>query len=141
MSKIKVKLPDNSVKEISKGTTAHQVARSIGHRLANSALVAKIDTDLKDLSYRIEKDCNLKFLTGDTPEGHETLLHSAAHLMAQAVKFYWPEAKLTIGPAIENKFYYDFDIDFPFSAIIKKIIGLWPAGADRYCMKYSISIS
>ncbi len=116
MSKIKVKLPDNSVKEISKGTTAHQVAQSIGHRLANSALVAKIDTDLKDLSYRIEKDCNLKFLTGDTPEGHETLLHSAAHLMAQAVKFYWPEAKLTIGPAIENKFYYDFDIDHSFTS-------------------------
>ena len=116
MSKIKVKLPDNSVKEISKGTTAHQVAESIGQRLAKSALVAKIDTDLKDLSYRIEKDCNLKLLTGDTPEGHETLLHSAAHLMAQAVKFYWPEAKLTIGPAIENRFYYDFDIDHSFTS-------------------------
>ena len=111
MSEIKITLPDNSIKKVLKGVTAHQVAESIGEGLARSVLIAKIDGELKDLDVEINNDCELELMTGLSPEGHNTLLHSAAHLMAQAVKEFWPSAKLTIGPAIENRFYYDFDLD------------------------------
>ena len=111
MSEIKITLPDNSIKKVLKGVTAYQVAKSIGEGLARSVLIAKIDGELKDLDVEINNDCELELMTGLSPEGHNTLLHSAAHLMAQAVKEFWPSAKLTIGPAIENRFYYDFDLD------------------------------
>ena len=102
MSLIEITLPDNSIKKVPSGTTSHQIADGIGPRLADAVLVAKIDGVLKDLDRPIKKNCKVELLTGDTPEGHNTLLHSAAHLMAQAVKHFWPQAKLTIGPAIDN---------------------------------------
>ena len=83
--------------------------------MARAVVVAKIDGVLKDLNFSIENDCNLELFTGDSVEGHDTLLHSTAHLMAQAVKDLFPEAKVTIGPTIENGFYYDFDVDIPFT--------------------------
>ena len=77
---------------------------------------------LKDLNYSLEEDCSLELFTGDSPEGHDTLLHSAAHLMAQAVKSLFPKSKVTIGPTIENGFYYDFDVETSFTdEIILKI--------------------
>ena len=97
------------------GTTPQQVADSIGPGLARAVVVAKIDGVLKDLNFSIENDCSLELFTGDSVEGHDTLLHSTAHLMAQAVKDLFPEAKVTIGPTIENGFYYDFDVDIPFT--------------------------
>jgi threonyl-tRNA synthetase len=97
------------------GTTPLEIARSIGPRLAKEAVVARVNGSLRDLTTPLEEDAELVLLTGDTPEGHEVLLHSTAHLMAQAVKALFPEAKVTIGPAIENRFYYDFDIDGTFS--------------------------
>ena len=97
------------------GTTPQEVAESIGPGLARAVVVAKIDGVLKDLNFSIENDCNLELFTGDSVEGHDTLLHSTAHLMAQAVKDLFPEAKVTIGPTIENGFYYDFDVDIPFT--------------------------
>ena len=115
MSKINITLPDDSVKSVPVGISAIEIASQIGPRLASAVLVAMIDDNLKDLDTQLKKDCRLEFFTGDTPEGHNTLLHSAAHLMAQAVKHFWPKAKLTIGPAIENRFYYDFDIDHAFT--------------------------
>jgi len=115
MSKIKIKLPDNSIRNVPTGTTAQDIAEQIGPGLARAVLVAKIDGVLKDLNTPIIEDCSIELLTGDNPEGHNTLLHSAAHLMAQAVKHFWPNAKLTIGPAIENRFYYDFDLDTAFT--------------------------
>ena len=115
MSKIKIKLPDNSIRNVPIGTTAQDIAEQIGPGLARAVLVAKIDGVLKDLNTPIIEDCSIELLTGDNPEGHNTLLHSAAHLMAQAVKHFWPNAKLTIGPAIENRFYYDFDLDTAFT--------------------------
>ena len=97
------------------GTTPQEVAESIGPGLARAVVVAKIDGVLKDLNFSIENDCSLELFTGHSAEGHDTLLHSTAHLMAQAVKDLFPEAKVTIGPTIENGFYYDFDVDIPFT--------------------------
>ena len=115
MNNINITLPDNSVKTFPEGITAQDVADSIGSGLARAVLVAKINGDLKDLNYKILKDSSLELFTGDTPEGHDTLLHSTAHLMAQAVKELYPDAKFTIGPTIENGFYYDFDLDSSFT--------------------------
>ncbi|MDC1038090.1 threonine--tRNA ligase, partial [Candidatus Marinimicrobia bacterium] len=115
MSEINITLPDNSVKTMPISTTSQQVADSIGSRLAHAVVVAKIDGNLIDLNSPLNKDCSLQLFTGDTPEGHDTLLHSTAHLMAQAVKELFPSAKVTIGPTIENGFFYDFDVDVPFS--------------------------
>ena len=115
MSEINITLPDNSVKTMPISTTSQQVADSIGSRLAHAVVVAKIDGNLIDLNSPLDKDCSLQLFTGDTPEGHDTLLHSTAHLMAQAVKELFPSAKVTIGPTIENGFFYDFDVDVPFS--------------------------
>jgi len=115
MNNINITLPDNSVKTFPKGVTAQEIADSIGSGLARAVVVAKIDGSLKDLNYKIFKDSSLELFTVDTPEGHDTLLHSTAHLMAQAVKVLYPNAKFTIGPTIENGFYYDFDLDDSFS--------------------------
>ena len=122
MKNIKITLPDNSIKEVPIGTTPQEVANLIGPGLARAVVVSKVDGNLKDLNYPLDNDCSLQLFTGDTPEGHDTLLHSTAHLMAQAVKVLYPETKVTIGPTIENGFYYDFDVDVPFTdEIIIKI--------------------
>ncbi len=115
MTQIKITLPDNSVRSYKEGVTPQEVADSIGSGLARAVVVAKIDGDLKDLNHPIEQDADLELFTGETAEGHDTLLHSTAHLMAQAVKQLYPDAKVTIGPTIENGFYYDFDLDVSFS--------------------------
>lgn len=115
MNELKITLPDNSTRIVEKGYTPQDVANDIGPGLARSVVVAKVNESLKDLNIPFTEDCHLELLTAETPEGHNTLLHSAAHLMAQAVKFYWPEAKLTIGPAIDNRFYYDFDVEETFT--------------------------
>ena len=122
MSEINITLPDKSVKVLPKGVTPQEVANSIGSGLARAVVVAKIDGELKDLNYSLEEDCTLELFTGDSPEGHDTLLHSTAHLMAQAVKSLFPKSKVTIGPTIENGFYYDFDVETSFTdEIILKI--------------------
>ena len=122
MSEINITLPDKSIKVLPKGVTPQEVANSIGSGLARAVVVSKIDDELKDLNYSLEKDCSLELFTGDSPEGHDTLLHSTAHLMAQAVKSLFPKSKVTIGPTIENGFYYDFDVETPFTdEIILKI--------------------
>ena len=115
MTEININLPDNSVKTMPTGTTSQQVADSIGSGLARAVVVARIDGKLTDLNSPLKQDCSLELFTGETPEGHDTLLHSTAHLMAQAVKELFPETKVTIGPTIENGFFYDFDSDVPFS--------------------------
>ena len=115
MSEINITLPDKSVKVLPKGITPQEVANSIGSGLARAVVVSKIDGELKDLNYSLKEDCSLELFTGDSPEGHDTLLHSTAHLMAQAVKSLFPKSKVTIGPTIENGFYYDFDVETPFT--------------------------
>jgi Threonyl-tRNA synthetase len=111
MHNIIVTLPDNSVKEVPKGTNSQEIASMIGERLSNSVVVSKINGVLSDLNKPINEDCTLELLTGQSPEGHETLLHSTAHLMAQAVKELFPDAKISIGPTIEKGFYYDFELE------------------------------
>ena len=122
MPDINITLPDNSVKIVPAGSTPQDIANDIGPGLARAVVVVKIDGELTDLNVSIDRDCSLELFTGDTPEGHDTLLHSTAHLMAQAVKALYPDAKITIGPTIENGFYYDFDVDVPFSDEILETI-------------------
>ena len=115
MNNIQITLPDNSVKTMVSGITSQQVADSIGEGLARAVVVAKINGKLTDLNEPLEKDCSLELFKGDSTEGHDTLLHSTAHLMAQAVKELFPDAKIAIGPTIENGFYYDFDVETSFT--------------------------
>lgn len=113
---IKVTLKDGSIKEYEQGTTVIQVAESISAGLARAALAAEIDGEVKDISTVLDKDCSLNLLTFDSTGGKHALRHTASHVMAQAVKRLYPEAKLAIGPAIENGFYYDFDVDSTFTS-------------------------
>ena len=115
MSDITITLPDQSTRSFATGVVSLEIAKSIGPRLAKDAVAVRIDGEIADLTKEIDNDAHVEIITGDSPEGHEVLLHSTAHLMAQAVKALFPDAKVTIGPAIENRFYYDFDIDGTFS--------------------------
>ena len=115
MSQVRITLPDKSTKDFELGVTPLIIAKSIGERLANDTLAATINGVLTDATTPINEDATLILHTGKSEEGHEVLLHSTAHLMAQAVKILWPKSQVTIGPAVENKFYYDFDIDKPFT--------------------------
>src|SRR5262245_33292635 len=110
-----IRLPDGSQKSFSGPVTAAEVASSIGAGLARAALAAKVDGKLVDLSHRIDSDAALAIVTERDPEGVEILRHSTAHLLAQAVKELFPEAQVTIGPVIENGFYYDFSYKRPFT--------------------------
>jgi threonyl-tRNA synthetase len=105
---IHVKLPDGSVKELPKGSTALDVAKSIGQRLADAALVAKTNGTLIDLARPLEKDTDLRILTDRDPEALDVYRHSSAHLLAAAVLELFPETKLGHGPFTETGFFYDF---------------------------------
>src|SRR5689334_24904986 len=112
---IKVKLPDGSTKEVPKGTTALDIAKSLGQRLADAALAAKTNGDLIDLARPLEKDTDLRILTERDPEALEVYRHSSAHLLAAAVLELFPETKLGHGPATETGFFYDFYRPTPFT--------------------------
>src|SRR5690348_1647656 len=112
---IHVKLPDGSVKEVPKGTTALDIAKSIGQRLADAALVAKTNGDLIDLARPLEKDTDLRLITERDPEALEVCRRSTAHLMAAAVLELFPETKLGHGPATDTGFFYDFYRPTPFT--------------------------
>ncbi|MBO8126849.1 MAG: threonine--tRNA ligase [Firmicutes bacterium] len=107
---IRVILPDGSQKEVPVGSTVGDVAAAIGRRLAKAAVAGKVNGKLVDLSTTVQYGDQVEIVTVDSSEGLEVLRHSTAHVMAQAVKRLYPEAKLAIGPAIENGFYYDFDL-------------------------------
>jgi len=113
MAMIDVKLPDGSVRPLEAGKTALDLAASIGSRLAQAAVAARIDGTLKDLSTPLNAACSVEILTFKNPEALEILRHSTAHLMAAAVQELYPGTKVTIGPSIENGFYYDFDLPQP----------------------------
>ncbi|MGI6541899.1 MAG: threonine--tRNA ligase [Limnochordia bacterium] len=116
MSDIKITLPDGSVKEFPAGVTALDIAKSISSRLAKEAIVAKVDGVLVDLTRPINADANVELLDAETPEGLEVLRHSAAHLMAQAIRRLYPDVKLAIGPVVDNRFYYDLQCDKAISS-------------------------
>ncbi|TNE77167.1 MAG: threonine--tRNA ligase [Bacteroidetes bacterium] len=106
---IKITLPDNSVREVEKGTTALDIAMSISEGLARNVLSAKVNGEVIDATRPINEDATLQLLTWNDDEGKSTMWHSSAHLMAEAIEFYYPGVKLAIGPPIKNGFYYDVD--------------------------------
>jgi threonyl-tRNA synthetase len=110
-----VTLPDGSQREFAQPVTVAEVAQSIGAGLARAALAGKVDGRLVDTSFCIDSDVHLGIITEKDPEGLEVIRHSTAHLMAYAVKELFPAAQVTIGPVIENGFYYDFAYERPFT--------------------------
>ncbi|MGL5986993.1 MAG: threonine--tRNA ligase, partial [Burkholderiales bacterium] len=110
-----IRLPDGSERVFDAPVTVAQVATSIGAGLARAALAGKVDGTLVDTSYLIGNDCNLAIVTDKDADGLEIIRHSTAHLLAYAVKELFPEAQVTIGPVVENGFYYDFAYKRPFT--------------------------
>ena len=112
---IQVRLPDGSERHFTHSISVSELALSIGPGLAKAALAAKVNGELVDTSFVIEKDSSVSIVTGRDPEGLDLIRHSTAHLLAYAVKQLFPEAQVTIGPVIENGFYYDFSYHRPFT--------------------------
>ncbi|MBC8597249.1 threonine--tRNA ligase [Qingrenia yutianensis] len=112
---VKITLKDKSVMEIENGASVYDAAKKISEGLARAALGARVDGEVKELTFKLEKDAELEILTFDDNDGRHILRHTASHVMAQAVKRLFPEVKLAIGPAIDNGFYYDFDYDKGFT--------------------------
>jgi threonyl-tRNA synthetase len=110
-----IRLPDGSSKSFPGPVTVAEIAASIGAGLARAALAAKVDGKLVDLTHRVESDAAVSIVTGKSPEGLDILRHSTSHLLAQAVQELYPGAQVTIGPVIENGFYYDFSYKRPFT--------------------------
>jgi len=110
-----VTLPDGSRKEFPQPVSVAEVAQAIGPGLARAALAGKVDGRLVDISYVIDRDCQVSVVKGTDPEGLEVLRHSCAHLLAQAVKSLFPSAQVTIGPVIDDGFYYDFAYERTFT--------------------------
>jgi threonyl-tRNA synthetase len=115
MSSITVTLPDGSTQQVSAGTTPLDIARSISPRLADDAVVARVNGDVYDLTRPLETDASLQILTSKNPEALEVYRHSTAHLLAVAVQELFPGTKLGIGPPTETGFYYDFQREQPFT--------------------------
>ena len=112
---MKITLKDSSVKQYDSAMTAADIAKDISMGLYRNACACKIDGEVKDLRTVIDSDCALEILTFDDEDGKRAFNHTASHIMAQAVKRLYPDVKLTIGPAIHDGFYYDFDVETPFS--------------------------
>ncbi|WP_428852833.1 threonine--tRNA ligase [Imbroritus primus] len=126
---IAITLPDGSRREFPEPVTVAEVAQSIGAGLAKAALAGRVDGKLVDTSYRIERDADLAIVTDKDADGVDVIRHSTAHLLAYAVKELYPDAQVTIGPVIDNGFYYDFSYKRPFTpedlvAIEKKMAEL-----------------
>ena len=112
---ISIRLPDGSSKSFPGPVTVAEIAASIGAGLARAALAGKVNGKLVDTSYRVESDADIAIVTPKSPEGLDIIRHSTSHLMAQAVQELFPGAQVTIGPVIENGFYYDFAYKRPFT--------------------------
>jgi threonyl-tRNA synthetase len=134
MSEIQLRLPDGQERKYASGITGQEVAEKIGSRLAKDALAIKLDGQLLDLTVPVDHSAAIEIVTFTAPEGREVYWHSTSHLMAHAVKQIFPQAKLAIGPAIEEGFYYDFDLERPLTPedlekIEKKMAELTKAAA------------
>lgn len=112
---VKITLKDGTVSEYSSPITAADITKEISMGLYRNACSCKINGEVKDLRTVVDTDCTFEVLTFDDEDGKKTFNHTASHIMAQAVKRLYPDVKLTIGPAIDNGFYYDFDVETPFS--------------------------
>ena len=126
---MKITLKDGSVKEYSEAKSVYEIAKDISEGLARVACAGEVNGEIVDLRTELSSDCNLNIVTASDPEGLRVIRHTASHVLAEAVKRLFPNAKITIGPAIDDGFYYDFEAD-PFSredldrleAEMKKII-------------------
>ena len=119
---LKIRLKNDNEIEVESGLIVLEIAKKISEGLARVALAAIIDDEVKDLRYVVNKNCNLNIVTFDDIEGKKAYWHTTSHIMAQAIKRMYPETKLTIGPAIDNGFYYDFDSEVTFTPeILEKI--------------------
>lgn len=119
---MKITLKDGSQLEYNEPKPLYEIAGDISEGLMRAALSAEVDGNVTEMQTVIDRDCTVNFLTFQDQKGKDTLRHTASHILAQAVKRLYPDAKLAIGPAIENGFYYDFDCDVSFSAEILKAI-------------------
>jgi threonyl-tRNA synthetase len=123
-------LKDGSVKEVERGTTVYDLAKAISGRLAKEAVAGEVNGKVVDLTFKFEDDAEVNILKFENKEGAEVYRHTSSHILAQAVKRLFPNVKLAIGPAIDRGFYYDFDMEKPFTnedlekieAEMKKII-------------------
>ena len=111
-----IKLPDGKDLSFSKEVTGLEVAEKISKSLSKQALIVSVDGELKDLYFPIIKDCSVKIFTSKDPEGLEVIRHDTAHIMAMAVQQLYPGTQVTIGPVIENGFFYDFARKEPFTS-------------------------
>src|SRR3954463_13760063 len=112
---LNIRLPDGSSKSFPGPVTVAEIAQSIGAGLARAALAGRVNGKLVDTSYRVDGDADVAIVTDRDPDANDLLRHSTAHLLANAVKELFPEAQVTIGPVIENGFYYDFSYKRPFT--------------------------
>ncbi|MEA3436668.1 MAG: TGS domain-containing protein, partial [Thermodesulfobacteriota bacterium] len=126
---VHITFPDGNIKSFKNNSTGLDVAKGISEGFARNCVAMELDSEIVDLSTKITRDAKIRFITTKDPEALEILRHSAAHVMAQAILRLYPDARLTIGPALENDFYYDIDMqpvskdDFPkIEAEMKKII-------------------
>ena len=110
-----ITLPDSQQKTFDSSVTALDLAASIAPGLAKRALAIEVDGQLLDMCTQIEQDASVRFITAKDTEGLDIIRHSTAHLLAQAVKQLFPAAQVTIGPVIEDGFYYDFAVEKPFT--------------------------
>ena len=110
-----IKLPDGNNLNFKSKITGLQIAEKISKSLSKQALVISVDGNLKDLNYEIDKDCSVKIYTAKDKEGLETIRHDTAHILAMAVQELFPGTQVTIGPVIDNGFYYDFARKEPFT--------------------------
>ena len=111
----RITLPDGNNIDFPKKVTGLEVAEKISKSLAKQALIMSVNDELKDLYFEIESDCSVKIFTAKDHEGLEVIRHDAAHIMAMAVQELYPGTQVTIGPVIENGFYYDFARKEPFT--------------------------
>src|SRR6266550_5806739 len=138
-----ITLPDGSIKQLPDGATVLDLANSIGKRLAQAAVAARVDGKVVDLSTRLTGDHTVSILTDRDPDALMVLRHSTAHVMAEAIQRLWPDAKLAYGPPLENGFYYDIALDAPIStndfprieAEMQKIVQ-----EDRPFTRYDLSL-
>ncbi|MCD6248803.1 MAG: threonine--tRNA ligase [candidate division Zixibacteria bacterium] len=115
MAQVEIKFPDDSTKPFDVGTTGLEIAKSISPRLAKVALAIEINGQVCDLGHAVTQDASVRIFTFDDVEGRQVFWHSCSHIMAQAVQELFPGTKLAIGPSIEEGWYYDFDVEKPFS--------------------------
>ena len=113
--KIKITFPDGNNKEVDKGINGLELASQISKSLAKESVAIKINNEIKDISLPINSDASVAILKRDSEEALELIRHDCAHVMAEAVQILFPDTQVTIGPAIENGFYYDFAKEIPFT--------------------------